>query len=257
MSLAQLVAVITAILGFASSRPATDVHRVDLAFGGTWRDAEKCRANKEDDGLCWAAAAANVLAWTGWGTDAGFKDEDAILRYFAEHWTDHPAGSPREAWRWWFTGQHRGKGGAQVDVLGGGFWKEAAFPRYDWESPRGALFRGIGQNMLKRDPYALKTVLDEGYGVAIQIVRPLKNGEQDSHMITLWGYRSAKSRRFRGVFVTDSDDGKDVDQAASAPNRLRYHPVVLRDGMWCFKHNGHTWKILAAYALARRPGHQR
>jgi hypothetical protein len=61
--------------------PGSDEYRVDLAYGGRWCDAEKTRASTRDDLACWAAAAANMLAWTGWGIDAGFKDEDEILAY--------------------------------------------------------------------------------------------------------------------------------------------------------------------------------
>ena len=53
----------------------------------------------------------------------------------------------------------------------------------------GSLFCGIGQNQLTRDPYILKRLLQDGYGIVLQIVQPSADGSRDSHMITLWGYR--------------------------------------------------------------------
>ena len=94
------------ILLYASNLKAESEFRLDLAFGGIWHDAEKSTTNRNDDWLCWASSAANVLAWTKWGTRSGFSTEDEIFSYFTQHWTDHPAGSPREAWRWWFTGKN-------------------------------------------------------------------------------------------------------------------------------------------------------
>lgn len=223
--------------------------RLDQAFGGEWYDAEKSKGNRDDDWLCWASSAANVLAWTGWGTDAGFKTEDDIFRYYSEHWTDHPSGSPRRAWQWWFTGAGSSKKGAKVIKEGGAFWPDVEFPTYKWKSPKGALFRGIGKNKLKRDPYILRKLLEEGYGVALQIVQPQDDGERNSHMITLWGFRYDNNNPFKGILITDSDDDKKAKTAEEADNKLPYYPVTLRDEYWWFEYKGKQWKILAAYAL--------
>lgn len=231
--------------------------RIDIAYGGTWHDAEKSKSEKHDDWLCWAAAAANVLAWTGWGSNAGLETEDDILRYFTQHWTDHPDGSPREAWRWWFTGKAPTSGDAKVTQKGGGFWPNVDFPTTAWGAPAGSLFRGIGQKQLKRDPYLLRHSLEEGYGVVLQIVRPKPNGSRDSHMITLWGFRYDSQEPFKGILVTDSDDGKGADVATLAKDTLAYYPVELIDGEWWFRYREQSWKILAAYALHPRSRYHR
>jgi hypothetical protein len=59
-------------------------------MGGTWHDAEKSPTNEEDDLMCWAAAASNILAWTGWGYPSGtsFANEDDMFGYYQDHWTD-------------------------------------------------------------------------------------------------------------------------------------------------------------------------
>ena len=233
----------------------SDEFRVDLAYGGRWCDAEKTRASKRDDLACWAAAAANMLAWTGWGIDAGFKDEDEILAHLVKRIGDSGADSPRDVWKWWFSGDLNDTAGRAKTISGGGFFKETAFPEYVWKSPRGGLYRGLGSRMIERNPLALKALLDEGYGVALQVVRPRKGGGRASHMIALWGYTYDEKQAFKGIIVSDSDDAKNNRNPRRARNALRYYPVTLRDGMWWFKLNGRDeFQILAAYALARKKG---
>jgi hypothetical protein len=226
--------------------------RIDLAYGGTWHDAEKSQNNKNDDWLCWASSAANILTWTQWGTEAGFQNEDEIFKYFTRHWNDHPAGSPREAWRWWFTGTSNDHGTAKVTKQGGGFWPNIEFSREKWNSRDGDIFRGIGQNQLQRDPYLLRHLLENGYGVVLQIIHPTTGGSRDSHMITLWGFRYSWTSRFQGILVTDSDDAKETNSAEQAANMMVYYPVKLKDGAWWFTYREQQWKILAAYALRHK-----
>lgn len=240
------------ILFFSPTLKAESEFRIDLAYGGTWHDAEKSMHNRNDDWLCWASSAANILAWTRWGTEAGFATEDEIFGYFSRHWSDHPSGSPREAWRWWFTGKNLDTEGAEVLKKGGGFWPDVDFSISKWGSPAGSLFRGIGQHQLKRDPYILRRLLEDRYGVVLQIVRPKAGGSRDSHMITLWGFRHGWFNRFKGILVTDSDDAKDSSSAAQARNQITYYPVTLKNREWWFTYRGQQWKILAAYALLEK-----
>lgn len=245
------------LLTITAKARAENEFRLDLAFGGQWRDAEKSSDNRNDDWLCWASTAANVLAWTRWGDTPNISSEDEIFAYYTQHWTDHPSGSPREAWRWWFNGINHGSGGAEVRVNGGDFWPEVEFPAENWECPSGSVFCGIGKNRLRRDPYILTKMLQQGYGMVLQIVRPTGNGERDSHMITLWGFRYDRWNRFKGILVTDSDDAKQFKKAESAENDLVYLPVKLVDGEWWFNYRGESWKILAAYGLLAKSMYQR
>ena len=88
-------------------------------WGGGFHDAKKTVSSTQDDLMCWAAAASNVLAWTKWGfpTTQNFDSEDTIFRYFQDHWID-TYGYPQKAWEWWFNGT----GNENVRVPGGGFW---------------------------------------------------------------------------------------------------------------------------------------
>jgi hypothetical protein len=233
---------------------ADEEYRVDVQYGGTWRDAEKRTATSRDDLLCWAAPAANMLAWTGWGIGGAFKDEDDIFAFLFEHLSDSGLDSPREAWRLWFTGQAKGSDGHVVGTEGTGWWPDVEFPQYQWESPKGALFRGLGCKMIERDPLSLKGLLDDGYGVVVQIVCPRPDGGRQSHMISLWGYTHTGKDPFTGIVYSDSDDDKQRQNPREAENRLCRSPVHKGpDGMWWFEYGDAQWQMIAAYALARKP----
>ena len=142
-----------------------------------------------------------------------------------------------------------------MDVPGGGFSPAADLGEETWKNTPGALYRGLGSKMIARKPLALKSLLDDGYGVAIQIVRPQENGRRDSHVVSLWGYTYNGDEPFRGVYITDSDDDKKSRSSRKAKNRLRHYGVVFKDGSWWFQAatDYEGWRILAAYGLARMP----
>jgi len=85
--------------------------------GGWWCDAEKTKDNDDDDLMCWAAAASNVLEWTGWGLGPGMWSTDQMFQYSLNYWDDR-TGWMTSAWQWWFDG-------TLADVPGGGnFWPD-------------------------------------------------------------------------------------------------------------------------------------
>ena len=95
-------------------------------FPGDWCDAEKTVEDTEDGKQCWAAAASNVLDWTGWGigVEPGINDCDDIFQEFQDHWKD-VGGFEHNGWIWWFNGTAPA---GQVDVAGGGDY----YPSLTW-----------------------------------------------------------------------------------------------------------------------------
>ncbi len=95
-------------------------------------DAEKTPPGDNDDLMCWAAAASNILTWTGWGNVSAISDQsdqyeaDEIFKYFQDHWTDEGSW-PTDAWSWWFDGNNpdSGIGASEVTAAGGDFFREA------------------------------------------------------------------------------------------------------------------------------------
>ena len=205
-------------------------------WGGDWVDAEKSPTNGEDDLMCWAAAAANVLEWTGWGQVDGMTDTDDMFEYFQDHWTDE-GGIMRFGWDWWFDGTNSSQGWddwSQVDVAGGGFYpSESFFSHYRVQS---------------NDSFALAAIdqyLHAGYGVAIGVYN-----DPYGHAITSWGvnYNPDDPSDYYGIWVTDSDDDK---RSGDPPDRLRYYEVEEAAGQWYLQgfYGSDDWHIGAVQAL--------
>ncbi len=84
---------------------ANSAYSDSYIYGGTWYDANKTLSNTLDDPFCAAAAASNVLMYTGW--NAGFSNSGAIFAEFLN------AGGPvvltlsvKNSWSLWLNGTY-------------------------------------------------------------------------------------------------------------------------------------------------------
>ena len=211
------------------------------SVGGTWYDAEKTLSNPDDDLMCWAAAASNVLLATGWARVTGdlFADEDDVFTYFQDHWTDN-GGSSYYGWEWWFDGTYDGPteaGWSQVDVPGGGFWPGENYGDYVLYSLQDAPAMNN-----------INYLFSNSYGVTLGISGP------GAHAITAWGmeYDDATGD-YLGLYVTDSDDSKTSD---SPPDLLQYYDVVYSEAntAWYLQnyYGTNDWYINEVFGLAYR-----
>jgi len=192
-------------------------------YGGSWADAEKTQANTEDDLMCWAAAASNVLEWGGWASGAGTGDADSTFGYFQDHWTD--AGGLMEfGWGWFFDGTNGSagwEGWSQVDVAGGGFYPQEDFYGElfsdNWTSSGWDTAGAMGY---------IDDYLRDGYGTTLGVY-----SETIGHAITVWGfnYNPEDTDDYYGIWVTDSDDDK---YDATPEDELRYYEVGFDTGKW-------------------------
>ncbi|MCG2683351.1 MAG: GEVED domain-containing protein, partial [Planctomycetales bacterium] len=239
----------SAFMGLADATPTGDSYLIteDPQWDGVWYDAEKVPPDSAappgtgDDFLCWAAAASNILAWSGWGLVEGMYDADQVFQYFQDHWTDE-GGWPEAGWEWWFTGFNptSGWGGAEVDVPGGGFFRDLDFPSYLRTESNDALVLG-----------AIDEFLHDGYGCTLGVFSDFGM----AHAITVWGFNYDESDpdHYVGIWVTDSDDDKYL---AVAPDRLRYFEVEWSqaDGRWYMQdyYGMDTVYISDVSGLARR-----
>ncbi|MCE5267037.1 MAG: PPC domain-containing protein, partial [Planctomycetaceae bacterium] len=215
----------SAYVGLGDATPTGTTYLVTNQYGGNWYDAEKqlpdtdTRPGSGDDLMCWAAAASNILAWTGWGIVNGMTTADSIFKYFQDHWTDD-AGWGTYGWYWWFTGIDAavGMGVSNVDVPGGNFYPSVDSSNYIEET--------VDTTLAMR---AIDVYLRADYGVTLGLYWPDTGA---GHEITCWGftYDSTKATNdpgyYTGVYVTDSDDDKSTTNALSAPDRLRYYNVA-------------------------------
>jgi hypothetical protein len=207
-------------------------------FGGNWYDAEKTSSNTDDDQMCWAAAAANILSYTGWGFPAGkdFSSEDDVFAYFQNHWTNEGGLAPY-GMEWWFNGTNRSQGWinwAQVEKPGGAFYTDDNFSDYlTWTYDMDAL------------PY-IDDYLHDGRGVGIDIRGP------GAHAISVWGYEFDEYGNYLGIYITDSDNSQNSD---SPPDILSYYNVIYESDAWYLQEyfNSDEWYISNVYGLARMP----
>lgn len=227
--LAVSVAFAPGVTALADATPrGIDYKNIDY-YGGAWSDAEKSPSNYEDDLLCWAATAANVLDYTGWGHVAGMTNSDQMFAYFIDHWTD-VGGMMDYAWNWWFDGTNDSQGWSgwsQVDVPGGGFYTGRNFWNYYHES-------WTASNAMN----AIKQYMHMGCGVGLAVYGG------GAHAITCWGYNydPASPSTYYGIWVSDSDDDK---YYSSPPDRLRYYDVAFSNNKWYIQnfYGSNSWYI--------------
>ena len=235
--------------------PTGSTYKLHTHYSGVrnWCDAEKSFWDFDDDLMCWAGTASNVLYWTGWGITGGMSNTDQMFDYFQDHWTDE-GGSAYYGWDWWFDGTPivPGSGWSSVHDAGGGFWSATDFNNYvDWSSDEA--------NILSK----IDGFLHDGYGLGLSIAYYDSGGSRHGHAITCWGfnYDSAASNYYVGIWVTDSDDDKDFNillpwlGSHDLPNRLQYYGVYKSGNKWYMSGYGsHTWQIESVYALGAGPG---
>ncbi len=212
------LAVILVVAASLTADPVEMRYLLTDHWGGVISDAEKSPATAYDDQMCWAAAAANVLAWTGWGHAGGRTTADEIFAYFQAHWLPG-GGSPNNAWQWWFDDDQLWTS-VVVHTPGGGFWPDRTFDDYY------RLEGGTSGAMANLD-----AMLHEGRAVAATLFNTDGYGP---HVVTLWGYSTdpADPNRYTGVWITDSDDHRHL---ADPPDWLRYVPVEPIAGRWHLK----------------------
>jgi uncharacterized repeat protein (TIGR01451 family) len=219
----------------------TDYNLTDH-WGGKWCDAEKTDDDKDDDEMCWAAAAANVLEWTGWGfvkdpVEGEMTDCDQMFEHINNHFND-TGGWAIAAWEWWFNGT-----GATIVPGGGNFW-----PKYNVSDYYHSY---NGQDTLQYiDEY-----LSKGWGVALGV------HDGTGHEITVWGIRYDKTynkttdpdKYYKGLWVTDSDDDKWYNTWTPPPDREPYYNVTYNSSISLWQFPTWNYNITAVEALEKNP----
>ncbi len=195
-------------------------------WGGTWQDVNKTAANTDDDLMCWAATASNILAWGHWGTSV-HNSTTSIFQHILEHWTDN-AGYMNWAWKWWFDGSLPPYNTyAYVDVPGGGaFYPSVNF--YDYYRAAG------GSNALA----TIDSLMQQGYGVGLVI----RKGTA-AHAVTSWGFSYELvngAKNYLSIYLTDSDDGLTA---------LLNLPLVRQNNAWYLGGSYAGWLISTVEAL--------
>ena len=181
--------------GYVNAGPLF-VGSVSAASG--WYDINKIW-DGDDDVLCWAAAAGNVLAYTGWN---GGMTANGIFQHYRDHWTDG-TGNTWVGIEWFFEGTTTGSmpGTATQDVPGGGGfyagqWAGAAFQ----PSPINDYTNSWGNLTWYVDRWNDADTTNDSGGVYLFL-----RGTSYNHWVTLWGYDLIDTTT-KYIYITDSDD---------------------------------------------------
>ena len=196
------------------STASADIWAKNVSTASGWFDAEKDNVNTEDDLLCWAAAAANILAWSGWDGDGSFADEDAIFDKLDAEDPIDAGGWMNYAWQFWFDGsQLGGHFGGSTHT---GYYTPAEYTANYFSGMDTSNAMTMSEDLLSRD-----------YGVAFGIF-----GAGMGHAITLWGIDKDDQGNYLGVWVTDSDNNKGGPDPR--PDTLDYYSIYWDSNHWYF-----------------------
>ncbi len=121
---------------------------------------------------CWAAADANILAWTGWASP-GLSSQDVFNRFYSAYGST--PNTPYQGMIWYFNNEIPG---VNASVL----------PRYytygqSWSAP------------------AIERAINERHGVVLSLRNMQAN---EGHAVSVWGYQTRSDGTFTGVYVTNS-----------------------------------------------------
>lgn len=184
-----------------------------------------------DANLCWAAASSNMLRFSGWGSEAGFRTEDDLFESFISAFTD-AGGSYTYGLDWFFNGYYA--------MQGNDGWAQLRAPgesgKYLSEYPADSLYQTYEISNHIDNLRPVLDALERDCAVGISIGNYLSSFRIGGHAITLWGYLHDTSaspyskEAYPAIFISDSDSDKyDGALRRQAPNRLR---VMMMNGMF-------------------------
>lgn len=189
-------------------------------------DADKSEDCHDDDLLCWAASASNMIAWwqrqnpeAAAAAQAPMDVED-IWEVYKKTFQDQ-GGDRYSALDWWFEGDNTYSGGGlparKSDTYSGGYYEGMVKNLQNMR--KNLLWQKVGiygEFADTREALSLEIVdlLESGYiiGLSVAQVSGL-TGEVsyvgNSHAITLWGLEFDETTKLMtGMWISDSDDAQ-------------------------------------------------
>ena len=206
-----------------------------VSENGGWYDAEKNRIENDiDDNLCYAASAANLIAW--WQNDkvgsmltsgAPKQHEDIWQTFVKQNQLPEEGGETLSVVNWWLTGVYMPTTDEE--------WKRHYTEREAWDDDSlpislpsnldkfaGYYYDRYGLNQEKLSDFLIDLTSDEtlitevdfadilrggcGITLAIETTYGEEDGETSGHAITLWAVEYDENGRLIKIWVTDSDD---------------------------------------------------
>ena len=197
------------VLGITGISVAAPVYVYDGGLGmGTWSDVNKTSVVGAPDSLmCWAAAASDVLAWTGWrgwdsGTSSYIDTAATIYAQFDAGWGNH-IGSAVYAYEWWMTDHTTANSnfGETLDSQGRNFYPGVVSDPH----VAGSVVNFVQDGVAGQIYTWLDTYINADRGIVASIDVPDGPGGIGpySHAVAVWGWDIVAGE----IYITDSDDG--------------------------------------------------
>ena len=222
-----------------------------------WVDANKTTADTDDDLLCWAATASNMLYWAGWTNSLSISNwtidsSDDLFDYFEYCFSDNGSYT-YYGLKWFFTGVYDGQnesGIAKETNKGGGFYTNLAFTNY------AAYNYGYDSLNYYSVITSLTDWLEDGDICGLSIYKNWSDTTvYNGHAITCWGFTYDSSKTsgdkdyYTGIYVTDSDD---------SVTQLQYYSIAWNssvNGYVMVDYCGAEWLIGGVAMLKVNTGH--
>jgi len=188
-------------------------------------DAEKTGIT--DTMHCWAATAANMLAYTGWGNVNGFQTEDDIFAYFSANFTDK-GGVEGFGIEWFLTGNYALTGldgyAQPTTPSAGGFWPNANvadtsnISLLGDESFDAGILGYVSMIDNVSELNSLTSYLQKDYAVSLTVGGYDEEGNFWGHSVAAWGVTYDKAGNLLSLLISDSDN--DYGGGVDAPDTL-------------------------------------
>ena len=203
-----------------------------------------------DDQSCWAATAANMLAYTGWGAyGLGVKQndniEDTLFAYFYNNFRygNLWGGNAYYGIEWFFDGTYAAKGQDNWDQPKEGTGNRIGISASEFINSYSYLDNSLAMMQ------GLATALQSGGAVGLSV-----KGGGIGHAITCWGYTvdsrytSTNPNYYTGLFISDSDDNKTL---SNPQDTIRYVPLAYKNSRYIYTAFGNNVYISQVQTLAK------
>lgn len=185
--------------GWYDANKTHDDDGIDNGWSMTYPNDPSGNGAKTDDNMCYAASAANLLAW--WQAQyepvAGVpQGVNSIWQTMVANSTLDAGGNMPGAVQWWLTGQDNDRYTYLADRETG-YYSEYTTGRTLYDKEHGGCFI---ESITNPTGAQLIEALEKGKGVSLTA-----SYKQERHAITLWGLEHTDGIISK-IWITDSDD---------------------------------------------------
>ena len=201
-------------------------------------DAEKCSFTSEDDQMCWAATAANMIYYAGWGDIyASGNNEDSVFTLFRECFAYGEAYGANEKYavEWYLTGKHLPDTWSEwdhsLDNTGGYFSGKVTSSNLSNYLSSQTVSAAAFTNAVNK--------LSSGYAVGLGIGYYSGSTRTNGHALTVWGVvcdtalSVTDPEYYKGIILSDSDDDKrNYADPLKAPDTIKVISLTYSSGQY-------------------------